>query len=65
MEFIPPVLFVPASPRAITCNMDMLHRLVVRHFTARPDIGGNTWGYPARGVTVEKWAPAVRSFRAK
>jgi pimeloyl-ACP methyl ester carboxylesterase len=54
-----------AGFHAIICNMDMLHRLVVRHFTGRPDIGGNTWGYPAPGVTAEKWNPAVKPLRAK
>jgi hypothetical protein len=54
-----------AGFHAIMCNMDMLHRPIVRHFTGRPDIGGNTWGYPAPGVAPEKWAPAVRPLRAK
>jgi pimeloyl-ACP methyl ester carboxylesterase len=38
-------------------NMDMLHRLIVRHFTGRPDPRGNTWGRPAPGVT--KWQPPL------
>ena len=54
-----------AGFHAIICNMDMLHRLIVRHFTGRPDIGGNTWGYPAPGVRAENWAPAVKPLRAK
>jgi pimeloyl-ACP methyl ester carboxylesterase len=54
-----------AGFHAIICNMDMLHRLIVRHFTGRPDVAGNTWGYPAPGVTVEKWNPAVKPLRAK
>jgi hypothetical protein len=53
-----------AGFHAIMCNMDMLHRMVVRHFTGRPDVGGNTWGYPAPGVRPEKWKPPL-SLRAK
>ena len=54
-----------AGFHAIICNMDMLHRLIVRHFTGKPDVGGNTWGYPAPGVTPKTWAPAVQPLRAK
>ena len=54
-----------AGFHAIMCNMDMLHRLVVRHFTGRPDVGGNTWGCPAPGVAVDQWNPAVKPLRAK
>ena len=53
-----------AGFHGIMCNMDMLHRMVVRHFTGRPDVGGNTWGYPAPGVTPEKWKPPL-SLRVK
>ena len=50
---------------AIMCNMDMLHRLVVRHFTGRGDTGGNTWGYPGPGVKPEQWKPPVLPLRFK
>ncbi len=53
-----------AGFHAIICNMDMLHRMIVRHFTGRPDIAGNTWGYPAPGVTAKKWKPPL-SLRPK
>jgi pimeloyl-ACP methyl ester carboxylesterase len=53
-----------AGFHAIICNMDMLHRMIVRHFTGRPDVGGNTWGYPAPGVTAKKWKPPL-SLRPK
>ena len=53
-----------AGFHAIICNMDMLHRMIVRHFTGKPDVGGNTWGYPAPGITSEQWKPPV-SLRAK
>jgi pimeloyl-ACP methyl ester carboxylesterase len=48
-----------AGFHGIMCNMDMLHRMIVRHFTGRPDVGGNTWGYPAPGVLPEQWKPPL------
>jgi pimeloyl-ACP methyl ester carboxylesterase len=38
-------------------NMNMLHRLIVRFFTDRPDKHNNTWGRPAPGV--EAWNPPL------
>ncbi|MBL28868.1 MAG: hypothetical protein CMM50_15100 [Rhodospirillaceae bacterium] len=46
-----------AGFHGILPNMNMLHRLIVRHFTGRPDRHGNTWGRPAPGV--EAWAPPL------
>lgn len=45
-------------------NMDMLHRMIVAHFTnsARRD---NIWGRPAPGVTKEQWRPAVPNLPPK
>ena len=54
-----------AGFHAILPNMDMVHRMIVRHFTERPDVGGNTWGYPAPGVTPEQWHPAIMPLRNK
>jgi pimeloyl-ACP methyl ester carboxylesterase len=54
-----------AGFHGIMCNMDMLHRLIVRHFTGRGDIGGNTWGYPAPGISPEQWKPPVTPLRCK
>jgi len=48
-----------AGFHAIICNMDMLHRMIVRHFTGKPDMGGNTWGYPAPGVDAKDWKPPI------
>jgi hypothetical protein len=48
-----------AGLHAILPNMDMLHRMIVRHFTGRPDYGGNTWGSPAPGVSNEQWRPPL------
>ena len=41
-----------AGFHAIICNMDMLHQLIVRYFTGKPNIGNNTWGYPPPGVHI-------------
>ena len=38
-------------------NMNMLHRLIVRHFTGAHDLQGNTWGWRAPGA--EDWAPPL------
>ena len=46
-----------AGFHGILPNMDMLHRLIVRHFTGAPDDHGNTWGCPAPGVT--DWQPPL------
>lgn len=46
-----------AGFHGILPNMDMLHRLIVRHFTGAPDEHGNTWGRPAPGVTA--WQPPL------
>jgi hypothetical protein len=45
--------------------MDMLHRLIVRHFTGRPDRHGNTWGRPAPGVLADQWSPPLTDLRNK
>jgi pimeloyl-ACP methyl ester carboxylesterase len=46
-----------AGFHGIMPNMDMLQRLIVRHFTGRPDAHNNTWGWPAPGVT--QWNPPL------
>jgi len=43
-----------AGFHALLPTMDLLHRLVVRHLTGRPDRYGNTWG---------RRAPGARAFR--
>lgn len=48
-----------AGFHGILPNMDMLHRLVVAHFTGRPDRHGNIWGRPAPGISKDDWRPAV------
>lgn len=51
-----------AGFHGILPNMDMLQRMIVRHFTDRPDVHGNTWGCPAPGVN--DWQPPLK-LRAK
>jgi pimeloyl-ACP methyl ester carboxylesterase len=46
-----------AGFHGILPNMNMLHRLIVRHLTGRRDMRGNTWGRPAPGV--QKWRPPI------
>jgi pimeloyl-ACP methyl ester carboxylesterase len=53
------VVAAVAGFHAILPNMDMVHRMIVRFFTGRPDVGGNTWGYPAPGITAKKWRPPL------
>ena len=38
-------------------NMDLVHRLIVRHFLGQRDRRSNTWGRPAPGVT--QWQPPI------
>ena len=54
-----------AGFHGILPNMNMLHRLLVRHFTGRGDPRGNTWGRPAPGVSGDDWKPPVQPLRAK
>jgi pimeloyl-ACP methyl ester carboxylesterase len=40
-------------------TIDMVQRMVVRHFTGRADARKNTWGLPAPGVTTANWKPPL------
>ncbi len=40
-------------------NMNVVHRLIVRHFTGAPDKHENTWGRRAPGVTKAAWKPPM------
>lgn len=46
-------------------NMDMLHRLIVAHFSERPDKHDNIWGRIAPGVTKQNWDPPISGLEAK
>ena len=59
------VLAGAAGFHGIMPNMDMLHRLIVRHFTERKDKAGNTWGRPVPGVTDKTWKPPLELRRKK
>ena len=48
-----------AGFHGILPNMDMLHRMLVRHFTGRLDRRQNTWGLPAPGVAPREWKPPL------
>lgn len=52
-----------AGFHGILPNMNMLHRLIVRHFIGRRDRHGNTWGRPAPGV--RQWAPPIANLKPK
>jgi pimeloyl-ACP methyl ester carboxylesterase len=54
-----------AGFHAVLPNMNMLHRLIVRHFTNAPDPHGATWGRPAPGVPPESWLPPLPMLRNK
>ena len=53
------VVSAAAGFHGILPNMDMLHRLLVRFFTGRPDTRKNTWGRRAPGVPKGKWNPPL------
>lgn len=59
------VLAAAAGFHGILPNMDMLHRLIVAHFTGRPDRHGNIWGRPAPGIAPAQWTPPIPDLRAR
>lgn len=54
-----------AGFHGILPNMNMVHRLLVRHFTGQGDPRKNTWGRTAPGVAKKDWAPAVQPLDPK
>jgi pimeloyl-ACP methyl ester carboxylesterase len=50
-----------AGFHSIMPNMDMLHRMIVAHFTDSAPRHDNIWGRPAPGVTA--WAPPIPGLR--
>lgn len=54
-----------AGFHGIVPNMNMLHRLLVRHFTGWGDPRKSTWGRRAPGVAKEDWQPAVWPLKDK
>ncbi len=49
-----------AGFHGILPNMNMLHRLIVRFFTDRPDKRKSTWGRSAPGVDKKDWDPPLK-----
>lgn len=41
-------------------NMNLLHRMIVRHFVGQTARHSNTWGYPPPGVQPRDWKPPIR-----
>lgn len=52
-----------AGFHGILPNMNLIHRLIVRHLTGRHDRHKNTWGRPAPGVT--DWDPPIPNLHRK
>ena len=52
-----------AGFHGILPNMNMLHRLIVRHITGNTDRHGNTWGRRPPGVSRHDWTPPLRGLR--
>lgn len=52
-----------AGFHSILPNMDMLQRLIVRHFTGKLVYLTNTWGRPAPGV--DRWDPPIHDLTPK
>jgi pimeloyl-ACP methyl ester carboxylesterase len=50
-----------AGFHSIMPNMDMLHRLIIAHFTDSGPRHDNIWGRPAPGVTT--WTPPIPGLR--
>ena len=54
-----------AGFHGILPNMNMLHRLIVIHFTDRKDVHGNIWGRRAPGVPKDSWKPPIPGLEDK
>ena len=53
------LLLGTAGFHGIMPAMNMLHRMIVLHFTGGVDTHGNVWGRPAPGVAPNDWAPPL------
>lgn len=54
-----------AGFHGILPNMNLLHRLIVRYFTDRPDPHGNTWARRPPEVTSKDWKPPIPGLQEK
>jgi pimeloyl-ACP methyl ester carboxylesterase len=62
-EIMDRILLKASGFHGILPKMNMLHRLIVRFFTGRPDSRRNTWGRPAPGIT--KWQQPLPLWEMK
>jgi pimeloyl-ACP methyl ester carboxylesterase len=53
------LLLSQAGFHGIMPAMNMLHRMIVMHFTGRTDTHGNVWGQPAPGTDPDSWDPPL------
>ncbi len=53
------VLSAASGFHGLLPNMDLLHRLIVAHFSGQADRHGNLWGRLPPGVSEAEWAPAI------
>jgi len=54
-----------AGFHGLMSNMNVIHRLIVRHFTGRPDAYKNTWGRSLPGIGEQQWEPPFKLFWKK
>ncbi|MDP1622715.1 MAG: hypothetical protein Q8M08_10305 [Bacteroidales bacterium] len=54
-----------AGFHGLITNMNVIHRLIVRHFTGRPDAYKNTWGRSLPGITERQWEPPFELYWKK
>ncbi len=59
-ELVDKVTTKAAGFHGILPNMNMVHRMLVRHFTGKGDTRKNTWGRPAPGVSADDWTPPLK-----
>ena len=51
-----------AGFHGLISNMNVIHRLIVRHFTGRPDAYKNTWGSSVPRIGKDLWKPPFALF---
>ncbi len=56
-------LRVAAELHGVMPTINMVHRLLVRHFTGAPDRRANTWGRRPPEVGANEWRPPVSPLR--
>ena len=46
-------------------RMNLVHRLIVRHFAGRSNRHGETWAWPPPGVSYGDWDPPLKNLRKR